>query len=185
MSSHLSGSETLSFTTLLRPEDHVQWKDSTVRCSSSRSSGLSLKARLTKHIQVVGKTFGVYLGLAQADIETILFESMNTHQDAPAEIRHQRMIDFASKFSPLSHGNRMFTALVIVKDRRLVISGTYDQALHERNQALESIGCYRVFKGDIGVCFLGKREPERFLHSMPRFFSGGGNRLLLKRGLDV
>lgn len=134
---------------------------------------------------MVGKTFGIYLGLAQASIETVFFESMNTHEDAPAEIRHQRMIDFASRFAPSFHGDRMFTALVIVKDRRLVISGTYDRALHERNQALESIGCYRVFKGEIGVCFLGKREPEKFLHSMPRSFSGGGSGILLKRALDA
>lgn len=134
---------------------------------------------------MVGKTFGVYLGLTKANIETVFFESMNTHEDAPAEIRHQRMIDFASRFEPSFHGDRMFTALVIVRDRCVVVSGTYDRGLSERNQALESIGCYRVFKGEIGICFLGKREPEKFLHSMRRFFDGGRTEQLLKRALDA
>ncbi|KIK58686.1 hypothetical protein GYMLUDRAFT_60479 [Collybiopsis luxurians FD-317 M1] len=116
---------------------------------------------------VPGHTFGLYFRLEFAIPQKTLFLSDNTSPSALSTNINHRWIDFRERFAWDFQGDNIYTTLVIVEGRRYVVSGTYDPALPEYNMSIASVGCKLEFKGDIGLCFLAKTDPERFLNKQP------------------
>ncbi|KAJ3749787.1 hypothetical protein EV360DRAFT_76165 [Lentinula raphanica] len=134
--------------------------------------------------RVLGKTFGVYLPFASSSIQNVYFPSQNTrgnHLASPK--RFYRDIVFWKQFSAQFQQDNLYTTLVIVEGRRFVVAGTYNQCLQESNAALKEAGCNAAYKGEIGICFLGKQEVHRFLEGMPRFTNAEEKKRILKRVL--
>ncbi|KAJ3782310.1 hypothetical protein GGU10DRAFT_335662 [Lentinula aff. detonsa] len=133
---------------------------------------------------IQGSTFGIYFGLDRAVLEKTRFDSLNTRPSAPSHLVLWRFIEFRSKFSSAFDADDLFVVLVVVGTRRYVIGGTYDPALKEENMSLKQFGCEQIFKGDVGVCFLGKQEPQKFLESIPRLRNVDDGIVYLRRALD-
>ncbi|KAJ3720468.1 hypothetical protein F5878DRAFT_641934 [Lentinula raphanica] len=131
--------------------------------------------------RIAGKTFGLYFPFGSTRPENVQFPSENSKKTSPVNQRHQRNILFVQAFSPDFQPDNLFTTLVIVEGRRYVVSGTYNQCLDGFNKAVKGIGCNEVYKGDIGICFLGKNQRERFLEGLPRFADAAEKRRILRK----
>lgn len=113
----------------------------------------------------------MYFGLSSPHVQRTRFLSENTSTNSRHPRRHHRRINFLSQFAPDFHQDNIFINLVVFEGRRYLVGGTYDQALRRSNRSLRDIGIDRPFKGDIGVCFFDKIEPERFLKGVPHYTS--------------
>lgn len=133
-------------------------------------------------IQVIGKTFGIYWAFTSSRPENIHFPSENTCKTAPSAPR--RSILFRERFSSTFRPDNLYTTLVIVEGRRYVVAGTYDQTLRGSNRSLNAVDCPENYKGDIGLCFLGKYQRDRFLKGMPRFDNAMERKRILRKVLQ-
>ncbi|KAJ3831619.1 hypothetical protein EV361DRAFT_869577 [Lentinula raphanica] len=133
--------------------------------------------------RIRGKTFGLYFSFASPHPKSVQFPSENHRDTAPASRKHHRHILFRHMFSPEFQPDNLFTTLIIVEGRRYVVSGTYDQCLEGFNQAVDGIGCNEIYKGDIGICFLGKSQRDRFLDGLPRYRNADAKQRVLRKVL--
>ncbi|KAJ3929159.1 MAG: hypothetical protein NXY57DRAFT_963863 [Lentinula lateritia] len=139
------------------------------------------KTPLAKY-RVIGKTFGIYWAFTSSRPENIHFPSENTCKTAPSAPR--RSILFRERFSSTFRPDNLYTTLVIVEGRRYVVAGTYDQTLRGSNRSLNAVDCPENYKGDIGLCFLGKYQRDRFLKGMPRFDNAMERKRILRKVLQ-
>ncbi|KAJ4466721.1 hypothetical protein C8R41DRAFT_871555 [Lentinula lateritia] len=139
------------------------------------------KTPLAKY-RVIGKMFGIYWAFTSSRPENIHFPSENTRKTAPSAPR--RSILFRERFSSTFRPDNLYTTLVIVEGRRYVVAGTYDQTLRGSNRSLNAVDCPENYKGDIGLCFLGKYQRDRFLKGMPRFDNAMERKRILRKVLQ-
>ncbi|KAJ3762553.1 hypothetical protein EV360DRAFT_66949 [Lentinula raphanica] len=123
--------------------------------------------------------------LCQPGIAIVQFPSESARNTAPPIQRHHRHIFFAQGFSPEFRADNLFTTLIIVEGRRYVVSGTYNQCMEGSNEAVNGLGCNAVFKGDVGICFLGKIQRNRFLEGLPCFVNEEEKQRVLRKVLQI
>ncbi|KAF9033316.1 hypothetical protein BDP27DRAFT_1374996 [Rhodocollybia butyracea] len=120
---------------------------------------------------VEGTVFGLYFGIEFADAQKTLFDLITIRKIVGRRLGFERRVDFWSKFGFDVTGDDFYLTTIIHDRRRYLVVGTYDQHLAERNMSLESVGCTDEYKGDIAVCFFGKRQRQHFLQGLPFYES--------------